>query len=82
MRTRLTRAWEQVVHPRMRLALLMWCPRGVSLYEVTPRSLFMGGVQLDVLSVLDSAPNENHGSRGWRSSGFQASGFQHSQAGM
>ena len=81
VRTRLVRAWEQVAHPRMRLALLMGS-RGASLYEVTPRSLFMGGVQLDVLSVLDSAPRDAQASRGWRSSGFQASGFRHSQAGV
>lgn len=80
VRTRLVRAWEQVAHPRLRLALLMGS-RGASLYEVTPRSLFMGGVQLDVLSVLDFRQPDALGSRGWRRSGFHASGFQHSQAG-
>lgn len=80
VRTRLVRAWEQVAHPQLRLALLMGS-RGGSLYEVTPRSLLMGGVQLDVLSVLDFQQLEDQGSRGWRHSGFHASGFQHSRAG-
>jgi hypothetical protein len=80
VRTRLIRAWEQVAHPQLRLALLMGS-RGTSLYEVMPRSLLMGGVQLDVLSVLDFHELEARSSRGWRHSGFQASGFQHSQAG-
>jgi len=81
VRTRLVRAWEQVVQPRMRLALLMGS-HGRCLYEVTPRSLFMGGVQLDVVSVLDFRRPDAAGSRAWRSSGFHASGFQHSQAGV
>jgi hypothetical protein len=80
VRTRLIRTWEQVAHPQLRLALLMGS-RGGSLYEVKPRSLLMGGVQLDVLSVLDFHELEARSSRGWRHSGFHASGFQHSQAG-
>ncbi len=81
VRARLIRAWDQVAHPQLRLALLMGS-RGASLYEVAPRSLLMGGVQLDVLSVLDVQALESRGSRGWRHSGFHASGFQHSQAGL
>lgn len=81
VRTRLVRAWEQVAHPQLRLALLMGA-RGGSLYEVMPRSLLMGGVQLDVLSVLDFQLLDVHGARGWRQPGFRASGFQHSQAGV
>jgi len=81
VRARLIRAWEQVAQPRLRLALLMGS-RGAALYEVAPRSLLMGGVQLDVLSVLDADALQAQGSRGWRHSGFHASGFQHSQAGL
>lgn len=79
VRTRLVRAWEQIAQPRMRLALLMGS-RGGCLYEVTPRSLLMGGVQLDVLSVLDFQQFDEPDSRHWRP-GFHASGFQPSRAG-
>ena len=47
---------------------------------VTPRSLLMGGVQLDVLSVLDFQQFDEPDSRHWRP-GFHASGFQPSRAG-
>ncbi len=80
VRARLVRAWEQVQQPRLRLALFMGA-HGGGLYEVTPRSLLMGGVQLDVLSVLDFEALRSRSDRAWRPSGFQASGFRHSQAG-
>jgi hypothetical protein len=47
VRTRLIRAWEQVPSPRLRLRLDLG-GHGRFLYEVSPHSLFMGGVQLDV----------------------------------
>jgi len=52
VRSRLIRAWESVEQPslRMRLNLL---PRGRFLYEVSPHSLFMGGIQLDVQAYLE-----------------------------
>lgn len=80
VRTRLVRAWEQVEQPRMRLALLMGS-RGGCLYEVTPRSLLMGGVQLDVMSVLDFQQFDELDCRHWRP-GFHASGFAPSRAGV
>lgn len=80
MRTRLVKAWEQVDSPRMRLALLMG-PALTCLYEVKPRALLLGGVQLDVVDNLDPRDLETTTVRAWRSSGFRASGFRHSQAG-
>jgi hypothetical protein len=52
VRTRLIRAWEGVAHPRLRMRLLL-NPRGRYLYEVSPHSLFMGGIQLDVQAFLE-----------------------------
>jgi hypothetical protein len=52
VRARLIKAWEQVQHPQMRMCLDLG-QRGHYLYAVQPHSLFMGGVQLDVLQVLE-----------------------------
>ena len=65
VRSRLIRAWEQVSQPKMRLVLDL-AQRGGFVYAVLPHSLFMGGIQLDVLEVLpDLEPRpsqelENH----------------------
>jgi hypothetical protein len=47
VRARLIRAWEQVANPTLHLRLDLG-GHGRFLYEVSPHSLFMGGVQLDV----------------------------------
>jgi hypothetical protein len=52
VRTRLIRAWDAVEQPRMRLRLVLQ-PRGRYLFEVSPHSLFMGGIQLDVQAFLE-----------------------------
>lgn len=58
VRTRLVRAWEAAQaapgprEPRLRLVLDLG-PRGRFTYAVRPHLLFTGGVQLDVLQVLD-----------------------------
>jgi hypothetical protein len=52
VRTRLIRAWEQVAEPQLRMCLDMG-QRGRFLYAVQPHSLFMGGIQFDVVDVLD-----------------------------
>jgi hypothetical protein len=52
VRTRLIRAWEQVDEPQLRMCLDVG-PRGRFLYSVQPHSLFTGGIQLDVVDVLD-----------------------------
>jgi hypothetical protein len=52
VRARLIKAWEVVQQPQMRMCLELG-QRGHYLYAVQPHSLFMGGVQLDVLQVLE-----------------------------
>ncbi len=52
VRSRLIKAWESVPTPRLRMALDLGT-RGRYLYAVRPHSLFVGGVQLDVTSVLE-----------------------------
>ena len=52
VRSRLIKAWERVEQPRLRMCLDLG-ERGHYLYRVQPHSLFMGGIQLDVLEVLD-----------------------------
>lgn len=52
VRSRLIKAWERVEQPRLRMCLDAG-ERGYYLYLVQPHSLFMGGIQLDVLEVLD-----------------------------
>ncbi|MBX3658322.1 MAG: hypothetical protein KF740_07815 [Ramlibacter sp.] len=74
LRARLVRAWERHRNPSLRLALDLG-QRGKLLYAVVPRSLLMGGVQLDVLSVLEVADRQRSG-RGFGASGFRSSGFQ------
>ena len=54
VRARLIKAWEMVQHPRMRMCLELG-QRGHYLYAVQPHSLFMGGIQLDVLQVLEDS---------------------------
>src|SRR3954464_11391063 len=58
VRTRLIRAWEGVANPKMRMRLIL-APRGRYLYEVSPHSLFMGGIQLDVQAFLEDE-SESH----------------------
>lgn len=58
VRTRLIRAWENVSHPQLRL-LLDLGPVGRFLYDVSPHSLFMGGVQLDVRAFLEELDPEH-----------------------
>lgn len=52
VRGRLIRSWEQIAQPRLRL-LLDLGPEGRYLYDVSPHSLFTGGVQLDVRAFLE-----------------------------
>ena len=52
VRARLIRAWERVERPRLLLQLDLGS-RGRFVYAVQPHSLFMGGIQFDVLRVLD-----------------------------
>jgi hypothetical protein len=47
VRARLIRAWEQVTNPKLQLRLDLG-GHGRFVYDVSPHSLFMGGVQLDV----------------------------------
>jgi len=51
VRARLIKAWEQVQNPTLRLSLELG-ERGHFVYEVKPHSLFMGGIQFDVVRVL------------------------------
>ncbi len=53
VRTRLVRAWEEAREPRLRLVLDLGS-RGRFAYAVRPHLRFTGGVQLDVLQVLDA----------------------------
>jgi hypothetical protein len=60
VRTRLIRAWEQIAQPKMHLCLELGA-RGRFNYLVQPHSLFMGGIQFDVLEILpDEAPRTQH----------------------
>jgi len=78
VRARLVRAWESVPSPQLRLALSMGS-RGICMYSVAPRSLFMGGVQLDVLAVLGMEHDDPFQRPGhWHVPAAQAPGFQHS----
>ena len=52
VRARLTRAWEGVEEPKLRMRLVLH-PRGRYVYDVAPHSLFMGGIQLDVQAFLE-----------------------------
>lgn len=52
VRTRLIRAWEQVSEPQLRMCLDLG-QRGRFLYSVQPHSLFTGGIQLDMVQVLE-----------------------------
>lgn len=76
VRTRLLRALDGVAAAQMHLALRLGS-RATCLYSVLPHSLLMGGIQLDVLSVLDIRRGDES-ARAGRPSGFHASGFQHS----
>ena len=69
LRARLIKAWEQVANPRLVMCLEMG-PRGRFWFAVQPHSLFMGGIQFDVVEVLEdqetprrSPATELHGSR-------------------
>lgn len=52
LRSRLIRAWERVAQPRLQMCLDLGS-RGRCRYWVQPRSLLMGGIEFDVLQVLD-----------------------------
>jgi hypothetical protein len=52
VRARLIKAWEKVADPKLVMCLELG-PRGRYLYAVQPHSLFMGGIQFDVLQVLE-----------------------------
>ena len=52
VRSRLIRAWEQVSEPQLRMCLELG-QRGRYLYSVQPHSLFTGGIQFDVVDVLE-----------------------------
>ena len=52
VRARLIRAWEQVTDPQLRMCLELG-QRGRYLYAVKPHSLFTGGIQFDVVEVLE-----------------------------
>ena len=52
VRTRLIRAWEGIQDPRLRMRLVL-NPRGRYVFDVSPHSLFMGGIQLDVQAFLE-----------------------------
>ncbi len=54
VRTRLVRTWKDMSEPQLRMVLDLG-PRGHFAYAVTPHLLFTGGVQLDVVAVLDPA---------------------------
>ena len=51
VRARLIRSWEMVAEPQLRMCLELG-PRGRFFYSVQPHSLFTGGIQLDVVEVL------------------------------
>ena len=62
VRARLIKAWDSIEKPRMRMCLDLG-ERGRFLYAVVPHSLFMGGIQMDVLDVLeigDELPERMH----------------------
>jgi hypothetical protein len=59
VRTRLIRAWEQVTHPVLRLRIDLG-GHGRFTYDVSPHSLFMGGVQLDVRDFREEHEAELH----------------------
>jgi hypothetical protein len=52
VRARLIRVWEGSHEPKLRMRLVL-SPLGRYLYEVSPHSLFMGGIQLDVQAFLE-----------------------------
>lgn len=52
VRARLIRAWEKVTEPQLRMCLELG-PQGRFLYSVQPHSLFTGGIQFDVVDVLE-----------------------------
>jgi len=57
VRARLIRAWEQVTNPVLKLRLDV-AGHGRFVYEVSPHSLFMGGVQLDVRNFQEEHDTE------------------------
>ena len=59
VRARLIRAWEQVTNPVLQLRL-DFGGDGRFVYEVSPHSLFMGGVQLDVRNFREEPESELH----------------------
>ncbi|MES2938356.1 MAG: hypothetical protein V4864_11780 [Pseudomonadota bacterium] len=59
VRARLIRAWEQIATPRLRLRLDLG-EAGWFMYEVSPHSLFMGGIQLDVRDFMEEQAEMQH----------------------
>jgi hypothetical protein len=58
VRTRLVRAWKSLHEPQLRVVLDLG-PRGHLTFAVRPHLLFAGGLQLQVLEVLEAvAPSE------------------------
>ena len=62
VRARLIRAWEAVEEPKLRMRLVL-NPRGRYLYDVSPHSLFMGGIQLDVQAFHEEESETGPGSQ-------------------
>lgn len=60
VRARLIRAWDAVQEPRLRMRLVL-NPRGRYVYDVSPHSLFMGGIQLDVQAFLEEESESSSG---------------------
>jgi hypothetical protein len=58
VRARLIRAWEQVSQPVLRLRLDLG-GHGRFVYEVSPHSLFMGGIQLDVRNFREEQEGDD-----------------------
>lgn len=59
VRARLIRAWEQVAKPELVLRLDL-AGHGRFIYGVSPHSLFMGGVQLDVRDFREEQGTDLH----------------------
>lgn len=60
VRARLIRAWDAVQDPKLRMRLVL-SPRGRYVYDVSPHSLFMGGIQLDVQAFLEEESESSSG---------------------
>lgn len=63
LRARLIKSWDRVQQPELRLRLDLG-GRGSCLYRVRAHSLFTGGIQLDVLEVIEGLPAQPSGEAG------------------